>query len=86
MEKLRKNACDYNLIIGLQGPYSDRSSGWPCCLTILAIQAWTPAGTGDVLTRRITRTGGTGCDGQSAALIGTFIHGFAGDPGLQGFQ
>ncbi|MBK6390201.1 MAG: NAD(P)H-hydrate dehydratase [Saprospiraceae bacterium] len=80
VEKLRKNACDYNLIIVLKGAHS--AIGLPdghIYFNNTGNPGMATAGTGDVLTGILTGLVAQGYDSQSAALIGTFIHGFAGD-------
>ncbi|MEP7320504.1 MAG: NAD(P)H-hydrate dehydratase [Saprospiraceae bacterium] len=84
LEKLKRNAVKYNTTILLKGAHTAiafpdgsvhfNSTGNPGMAT---------AGSGDVLTGILTSLLAQGYDSQSAALIGTFVHGFAGDLAYQ---
>ena len=80
LEKLRQCAMKHQVTIILKGAYSSiaspdgtihfNSTGNPGMAT---------AGTGDVLTGILTSLLAQGYDSQTAALIGVYVHGLAGD-------
>lgn len=84
LEKLRQRAVQHQVTILLKGAYSAvaspdgtihfNSTGNPGMAT---------GGTGDVLTGILTSLLAQGYDSQSAALIGVYVHGLAGDLAYQ---
>ena len=84
LEKLKASAIVYKTTIVLKGAHTAvaspdgsihfNSTGNPGMAT---------AGTGDVLTGILTSLLAQGYDSQTAALIGVFIHGYAGDLAYQ---
>lgn len=69
----------WHVVLVLKGPYTIVTDGENSYRVLAGNKAMASAGMGDVLAGIITSLLGQGYDAINAALLGVFIHGFAGD-------
>lgn len=69
----------WNVVLVLKGPYTIVTDGESSYRVLSGNRAMSVGGMGDVLAGMITSFLGQGYDLMSAALLGVYIHGYAGD-------
>ncbi len=75
----RDFALKYHVVLVLKGPYTIVTNGYESYRIFSGNKAMATGGMGDVLAGMITSFVGQGYSALQAAMLGVFIHGYAGD-------
>lgn len=82
IDKANEMAVEHNVVIVLKGHHTCIFSGGRCYVNSTGNAGMAKGGSGDVLTGMITGLLAQGYDPETAALLGVYIHGKAGDIAL----